>query len=99
MKYGGNLTFSLLEGECFVQPKSAFLALFIIPFSLLLIFCCVITTKVYFVFRDLAANLGNIEYKSLFSYPAVLVLLNVPISIDYMLRGIGDSWFPLMVFC
>jgi hypothetical protein len=27
--------------------------------------------------------MGTIDYKSLFKYPAILVLLNVPISVDY----------------
>jgi TfoX/Sxy family transcriptional regulator of competence genes len=27
---------------------------------------------VYLVFKEIATNLGNIEYKSLFMYPAVL---------------------------
>jgi len=41
------------------------------------------TIRVYFVLKNMATRLGNIEYKSLFMYPAILVLLDVPISVDY----------------
>jgi len=55
----------------------------IIPFAVLLTMCLIMTVKVYLVFKEIATNIGNIEYKSLFMYPAVLVMLDVPISIDY----------------
>jgi hypothetical protein len=48
------------------------------------------------VFKNLATSMGNIDYKSLFMYPAVLVLLNVPISIDY---ATNNQYFPLTLGC
>lgn len=40
--------------------------------------------------------MGNIEYKSLFMYPAVLVLLNVPMSVNYATKS---QYFPLTFGC
>jgi len=40
--------------------------------------------------------MGNVDYKSLFIYPAVLVMLNVPISIDY---ATNKQYFPLTFAC
>jgi hypothetical protein len=54
------------------------------------------TVKVYLVFKEIATSLGNIEYKSLFMYPAVLVMLDVPISVDY---ATNHQIFWLTLFC
>lgn len=83
VNFGGELYFGLTNGECFIQPQSSYMYVLIIPFAVLLTMCIVMTVKVYLVFKELATNLGNIEYKHLFMYPAVLVMLDVPISVDY----------------
>lgn len=83
MNFGGELYFAEVNGECFIQPESSYLYVLIIPFAVLLIMCLIMTVKVYLVFKAIATSLGNIEYKSLFMYPAVLVMLDVPISVDY----------------
>lgn len=83
MNFGGELYFGLTNGECFIQPQSSYMYVLIIPFAVLLTMCIIMTIKVYFVFKEVATSLGNIEYKSLFMYPAVLVMLDVPISVDY----------------
>jgi len=83
MNFGGELYFAENNGECFIQPQSAYLYVLIIPFAVLLTMCIIMTVKVYLVFKAIATSLGNIEYKSLFMYPAVLVMLDVPISVDY----------------
>jgi len=83
MNFGGELYFAEVNGECFIQPQSSFLYVLIIPFAVLLTMCVIMTVKVYLVFKAIATSLGNIEYKSLFMYPAVLVMLDVPISVDY----------------
>jgi hypothetical protein len=83
MNFGGELYFAEVNGECFIQPQSSFLYVLIIPFAVLLTMCLIMTVKVYLVFKAIATSLGNIEYKSLFMYPAVLVMLDVPISVDY----------------
>jgi len=83
MKYGGELLFESMNGECFIGPYSSFLFILIIPFSILLISSIWMTIRVYFVLKNMATSLGNIEFKSLFMYPAILVLLDVPISVDY----------------
>jgi hypothetical protein len=81
--FGGELYFAEVNGECFIQPQSAYLYVLILPFAVLLTMCVIMTVKVYLVFKAIATSLGNIEYKSLFMYPAVLVMLDVPISVDY----------------
>jgi len=83
MNFGGELYFAEVNGECFIQPQSAYMYVLIIPFAVLLTMCVIMTVKVYLVFKAIATSLGNIEYKSLFMYPAVLVMLDVPISVDY----------------
>jgi len=83
MNFGGELYFAEVNGECFIQPESSFMYVLIIPFAVLLTMCVIMTVKVYLVFKAIATSLGNIEYKSLFMYPAVLVMLDVPISVDY----------------
>jgi len=83
MNFGGELYFAEVYGECFIQPQSSFLYVLIIPFAVLLTMSVIMTVKVYLVFKAIATSLGNIEYKSLFMYPAVLVMLDVPISVDY----------------
>lgn len=83
MNFGGELYFSNMNGECFIGPQSSFLWILIIPFSVLLMSSIWMTIKVYLVLKNMATSLGNIEYKSLFMYPAILVLLDVPISVDY----------------
>jgi len=82
MNFGGELYFAEVNGECFIQPPSSFLYVLIIPFAVLLTMSVIMTVKVYLVFKAIATSLGNIEYKSLFMYPAVLVMLDVPISVD-----------------
>lgn len=94
--YGGELSFGVINGECFLSPPTAFVWVLIIPFGTLLTVSCFLTAKVYFVFRNLETSMGNIEYKQLFMYPAVLVLLNVPISIDYATKS---QIFPLTLVC
>lgn len=54
------------------------------------------TIRVYMVFKQMATSLGNIEYKSLFMYPAVFVLLDVPMSVDYALQ---HQYFWLTAAC
>jgi hypothetical protein len=83
MNFSGELYFGSTNGECFILPQSSYMYVLIIPFAVLLTMCIVMTVKVYLVFKSIATNLGNIEYKSLFMYPAVLVMLDVPISVDY----------------
>lgn len=83
MNFGGELYFGQTNGECFIQPQSSYMLVLIIPFAVLLTICIIMTVKVYLVFKEIATNLGNIEYKRLFMYPAVLVMLDVPISVDY----------------
>lgn len=83
MNYSGELYFASVNGECFIQPQSSYMYVLIIPFAVLLTMSIVMTVKVYLVFKSIATTLGNIEYKSLFMYPAVLVMLDVPISVDY----------------
>jgi hypothetical protein len=83
MNFGGEMYFGETNGECFIQPQSSYMFVLIIPFAVLLTLCVIMTVKVYIVFKELATNLGNIENKSLFMYPAVLVMLDVPISVDY----------------
>jgi hypothetical protein len=84
---GGELYFGTMNGECFLAPPAAFVWVFIIPFGTLLTVSCFLTAKVFFVFRNLETSMGNIEYKQLFMYPAVLCLLNVPISVDYATKS------------
>lgn len=86
MNYGGTLFFTSSSGECFIGPQSSYMFILIIPFSVLLTLCIFMTIKVYLVFKEMATSLGNIEYKSLFMYPAVFVLLDVPISVDYAMQ-------------
>lgn len=93
---GQGLEFAAVNGECFISPSSFYIWLLIIPFGTLLMISCFFTTKVYFVFKSLETSMGNIEYKQLFSYPAVLVLLNVPISVD---NATNNQFFPLTFAC
>jgi len=93
---GGELQFATINGQCFISPPVEFVWVLIIPFGTLLILSCFLTLKVYIVFRNLETNMGTIDYKSLFGYPAVLVLLNVPISIDYATHSVC---FPLTMAC
>jgi len=83
MNFGGVLYFGETNGECFIQPQSSYLPVLIIPFAVLLTMCIFMTVKVFLVFKAMATGLGNIDYKCLFMYPAVLVMLDVPISVDY----------------
>lgn len=96
MNFGGELSFGNMDGQCFITPDSALLYVLIIPFGILLMLSCYLTLKVFLVFKSLSTNLGNIEYKQLFSYPAVLVMLNVPISVDYATKS---QYFPLTFAC
>lgn len=96
MNFGGELYFGPTNGECFIQPQSSYMQVLIIPFAVLLTLCVIMTVKVYFVFKEIATSLGNIEYKSLFMYPAVLVMLDVPISVDY---ATNHQIFWLTLFC
>jgi hypothetical protein len=86
MNFGGTLYFTSNTGECFIGPQSSFMFVLIIPFSILLTLSIFMTIKVYLVFKEMATSLGNIEYKSLFMYPAVFVLLDIPISVDYAMQ-------------
>jgi len=81
--FGGELQFANVDGDCFISPPSSYVWVLIVPFGALLTLSCFLTLKVYLVFKNLETSMGNIDYKSLFMYPAVLVLLNVPISVDY----------------
>lgn len=96
MNFGGELYFSNMNGECFIGPQSSFLWILIIPFSVLLMSSIWMTIKVYLVLKNMATSLGNIEYKSLFMYPAILVLLDVPISVDYAMQ---NQYFWLTAAC
>jgi len=96
MNFGGELYFGLTNGECFIQPQSSYMYVLIIPFAVLLTMCIIMTVKVYIVFKEIATSLGNIEYKSLFMYPAVLVMLDVPISVDY---ATNHTYFWLTLCC
>jgi len=93
---GGELSFGVADSECFITPPSAFLWVLIIPFGTLLTVSSFLTAKVYLVFRNLETSMVNIEYKQLFMYPAVLVILNVPISLDYATKS---QIFPLKFAC
>jgi hypothetical protein len=86
MNFGGELELTDISGECFIGPTTAFEYTLIIPFAVLLTLSIFMTIKVYMVFRAMETNFGNIEYKQLFMYPAVLVSLDVPISVDYALQ-------------
>lgn len=94
--FGGELQYTVVNEDCFISPPSAFVWVLIIPFGILLTFCFFLTLKVYLEFKNLETNMGNIEYKSLFMYPAVLVLLNVPMSINYATKS---QYFPLTFGC
>lgn len=94
--FGGGLQFAIVNDECFISPPSAFVWVLMIPFGTLLTLSCFLTLKVYLVFRELETSMGNIDYKSLFMYPAILVLLNVPISVDYATKS---QFFPLTFAC
>lgn len=59
----GELSFGISNGECFIGPQSALLYVLEIPFGILLTLSCFFTIKVYSVFRSMATNVGNIEYK------------------------------------
>lgn len=83
MNFGGTLYFTNDGGECFIGPQSSYMFVLIIPFSILLTASIFMTIKVYLVFKEMATSLGNIEYKSLFMYPAIFVLLDVPMSVNY----------------
>lgn len=96
MNFGGELYFTSNSGECFIGPQSSYLFVLIIPFSILLTTSIFLTIRVYLVFKEMATNLGNIEYKSLFMYPAVLVALDVPISVDYAMQ---HQYFWLTAAC
>lgn len=96
MKFGGELYFTSMNGECFIGPQSSFLVILIIPLSLLLMSSIWMTIRVYYVLNNMATSLGNIEYKSLFMYPAILVLLDVPISVDYAMQ---QQYFWLTATC
>lgn len=96
MNYGGTLYFASNTGECFIGPQSSFMFVLIIPFSILLTMSIFMTIKVYLVFKEMATSLGNIEYKSLFMYPAVFVLLDVPMSVDYAMQ---HQYFWLTAAC
>jgi hypothetical protein len=96
MNYGGTLYFASNTGECFIGPQSSFVFILIIPFSILLMLSIFMTIKVYLVFKEMATSLGNIEYKSLFMYPAVFVLLDVPMSVDYAMQ---HQYFWLTAAC
>lgn len=96
MNFGGELYFTSMNGECFIGPQSSFLFILIIPFSILLTASIFMTIRVYLVFKEMATSLGNIEYKSLFMYPAVFVLLDVPMSVDYAMQ---HQYFCLTAAC
>jgi hypothetical protein len=96
MNFGGELYFTSTSGECFIGPQSSYLFLLIIPFSILLTASIYMTIKVFLVFKEMATTLGNIEYKSLFMYPAVFVLLDVPMSVDYAMQ---HQYFWLTAAC
>jgi hypothetical protein len=61
--FGGELSFQDNNGECFIYPPSSYAWVLIIPFGTLMTVSCVLTIKVYFVFRNLETSMGNIEYK------------------------------------
>jgi len=92
----GELQFAAINGTCYISPPAEYLWVLTIPFGALLTLSCFLTLKVYIVFKNLETNMGTIDYKSLFGYPAVLVLLNVPISIDYATHS---ECFPLTLVC
>jgi len=85
--FGGELQFTIVNQECFISPSSSYLWVLIIPFGTLLMLSCFLTLKVFLVFRKMETSMGNIEYKALLMYPAVLVMLNVPISVDYATKS------------
>lgn len=92
----GPLYFQSSNGECFIAPQSSYMEVLIIPFAVLLTLCIYMTIRVYIVFKEMATTIGNIDYKTLFMYPAVLVLLDVPISIDY---STNHQCLPLTYCC
>jgi hypothetical protein len=94
INFGGELYYGNGPGGCFLQPASGMLYLVIIPFAVLMFLCIFMTVKVYVVFKNLATNVGNIEYKALLMFPAVLILLDVPIDVDYATNH-GIVWLNL----
>jgi hypothetical protein len=94
--FGGPLNFSDLGGECFIVPQSYYIYILSIPCGTLLMLSCYMTIKVYLVFKDQLTTLANVDYKTLFTYPAVLFLLDVPISID---DALNHPFLPLTIAC
>jgi len=95
MYFDGPLSFQSVDGECFISPQTSYVYVLIIPFAVLLTFCCYMTIKVWLVFKEQTTTLANVDYKTLFMYPAVLFLLDVPISVDY---AINHQFLPLSHF-
>lgn len=61
--FGGELTFEDYNGKCFIYPPSSYAWVLMIPFRTLMTVSCVLTIKVYFVFRNSETSMGNIQYK------------------------------------
>lgn len=83
MNFGGSLYFGNGPEGCTLLPTSGILYVLLIPFAVMMFICIFLTVRVYTVFKNMATNVGNIEYKALFMFPAVLILLDVPIDVDY----------------
>lgn len=94
--FGGPLNFSVQFGECFIVPPTYYIYILSIPCGTLLTLSCYMTIKVYLVFKDQLTTLANVDYKTLFMYPAILFLLDVPISVD---NALNHPFLPLTITC
>jgi len=91
--FGGELSFEDYNGECFIYPPSSYAWVLIIPVGLLYSKLC-FDNKGILCVQELGEKYGKYRIQVLFMFPAVLVLLNVPISID---KCNDDTVFPLEV--
>lgn len=100
---GGNLFFGSTQGSCNIMPLEDYVYLMVIPFAILVLLSCFMTLKVYYVLKSLDINFMNLEYKNLFAFPAILVVLYVPTFIDFALGGFVQGGFyeilTGLVFC
>lgn len=96
MMFDGPLFFGPYLGNCCIGPLNAYVYLMIIPFGIIFTFGIVLLIRVYRNLKYISETLANTEYKTLFSFAAVLMFLYIPISIDYSLKQL---FYPLTLFC
>lgn len=92
----GPIYFTSTNGECFIAPETIYPYVLIIPFAIILTLCFYMTIRVYMVIKEQHTTLANVDYKTLFFYPAVLFLFDVPISIDFITK---HQFSYLTLFC